>query len=159
MESKFQFSVSRRIALLLAGGGATATAGIMLIITIPAPFRIAAAAVIFVLFAAAVRRHAFLRGARAVRGVEFLPNGEIEIAANNGVWRGHVESARPSPLLTVFTARCGKVKFSAMACDDGMPPDLHRQLRARLADAKKPPPAKGRGFSFRAFRIFQKNSE
>lgn len=158
MESKFQFGASRRAAVFLAGGGATAAAGIMLIITIPAPFRIAAAFATAVLFAAAVRRHAFLRGKRAVRGIEFLPGGEVEIASGEGVWRGHIESADASPLLTVFTVRSGKKVFSAMVCDGGMEPDLHRQLRVRLLGAKKPPPAEGRGFSFR-FPPFSQNRE
>ncbi|MGI9305873.1 MAG: hypothetical protein ACR2P5_01055 [Gammaproteobacteria bacterium] len=141
MESKFQFSASKRIAVLLAAGGASALAGILLIITLPPPLRIALACAVAVLFAGAIRRYAFVRGPRAVRAVSFLRESTVEITdGNEKVWRGDLEHARISPLLTIFTVRCGKQTFSIMADDGSMHPDLHRQLRVRLALAKTLPP-------------------
>ncbi|MGI9296482.1 MAG: hypothetical protein ACR2QC_01120 [Gammaproteobacteria bacterium] len=141
MESKFRFSASPFLFVLFAAAGASAVAGVLSIIAIPPPPRILAAAAIATAFVFAVRRHALLRGRGAARAAAFLPGGEVEITAADGVHRGRLRSVSVAPWLAVFVAECGGRRFNVLAAFDCMPKDSHRQLRVRLRTATVPPPA------------------
>lgn len=155
MEVKFSLSRSPSLAALLSAAGAVAVYGIAWIITAPAPLRIVAAAAVMFFFALAIRRHALLGGKNAARSIAFLASGDVEIAAEGGVWRGQISSAATAPLLTVFVAVCGGGKtFRVLAAFDSLPADSHRQLRSQLQSARRLPPSPF--FSNLAKKIFRR---
>ncbi len=92
------------------------------------------------LFAHAIYRHAILRGKYAVRAISFLPKNQVEVAAPDGIYQGHLQSAKISPLLSVFVVKCEQKQFNVLAAFDCMPKDRHRQLRIRLKMYAAPPP-------------------
>ena len=89
-------------------------------------------AAVLALFAAAIWQYAMLRGGEAVQTVAFLEDGIIEIAANNGMWRGVLAAVTVSPFLSVFVVRAPKKKIVVLLFFDTLDTDDNRRARAIL---------------------------
>ena len=137
LTSRFEFAPSPRLAGLIAAGGAVACAAV-LIIPIPLPLRVPAAAVVAGLFARAARRQAFLRGKRAVGGLEFNARGMVMVLdrTGNNVDMGRVVYAFVSPALCTAVVEGGYRRYAVAVMGDSLPEgEMWRHLRVRLRSA------------------------
>ena len=143
METTFQLSESKIVAMLITAAGTNAVFGAAAIITIPALPRMIIVAIVVFLFASAVRQCAFLRGSRAVKKVAFVPLGGVLITSNNRVYPGQVACYYASPWLTVFVINCNDgSRFNVVMAADSMSAHSHRHLRIQLLSERKPTPDK-----------------
>lgn len=133
ISGRFEFAPSRRAAVLIGAGGAVAIAALW-IIPIPAPLRLLASVLVGLLFFAALRRQALLRGARAVGGLEFGKEGRVTVLDRSGnhLDIGKVVYAYVSVQLCTVVIQGGNHRYEAIVMPDSLPAEEFRHLRIQL---------------------------